>query len=217
MKKVIPTCTELGSDVALPDGPWENRLAYLKLVIDKMREEEGTMPAEVGHCLSDFLRECITNNTASGAEVAPIDSEEKVVHAERGGPRNSSIETSLAIIEAARGLSKVGDDDTIRMMRPVMEPQEINTRRNVAVALFGDTYGPLILDKVVYKNPLPAMCLTVALWIGWILAILSLFNVLPPYFSIIGTLISLPTIVILGYFFLITDIVKILLRKFDAW
>ena len=72
---------------------------------------------------------------------------------DKHGRRSTKVISSTAILEAVNDVAEEGDGETyIRLLRPVMEPLEINTRKNVAALLLGDKYGAIIVDSLVYKN-----------------------------------------------------------------
>ena len=134
------------------------------------------------------------------------------------GGRSTKVVSSVAILEAVKGLSEEGDDELlIRYLRPTMESVEINTRRNLASLVLGEKYGTMIVDLVVYRHATWGFAIYF-LWVaGCVLGGLSLFGILPSYWSFVGSALSMPAVILNAYFLLIIQIVKMLLRRFDTW
>ncbi len=108
-------------------------------------------------------------------------------------------------------------DKLVRIIRPVMIPKEINTRRNVAAALFGEKLGESIVDKMIYKSPSLRLISGFTFISGFVAAILSFFNVFPPYISILGGIATFITVISNAYIILISELVWMLLTRFDTW
>lgn len=126
--------------------------------------------------------------------------------------------SSGAILEAVKAVASEGDDKTyVRLLRPSMEPVEIDSKKTVIAAILGDKYGIMFMDRMVYKSRLRGFHMMVLWLLGGILGMLSLFNLLPPYYSIIGGGLAIPCILLMGYSFLNVTMVKILLRRFNTW
>jgi hypothetical protein len=134
------------------------------------------------------------------------------------GPRKSKLVASAAILEASRSLSKEGDNlSFIRVLKPSMEPREINTKSNIASIVFGERRGHYILDRLVYRNPMFSLFLLSLFWTGLALGLLSLFSVIEPHYAILGSLLTLPGLIVNGYLHFITGMIGMLLTKFETW
>jgi hypothetical protein len=131
--------------------------------------------------------------------------------------RSTKVVATEAILEAASKLAGKGDEEVfVRLLRPATGPMEINTRENLATVIFGQKYGEIVVDKLIYRNPVFAVSMLILWIIGSVIGTLSLFNVLPPIYAIIGGIFLLPTITN-GYLLLIIHISKILVRRFETW
>jgi hypothetical protein len=134
--------------------------------------------------------------------------------------RSTKLVATAAIFSAAKlpTHGNVNDDSTfVRLLRPSMNLVEINTKKNVASVIFGESLGAAILDKLVYQNRSISVFMLILWMVGCLLGILSMFAVVPPYLSSVASFIMIPNIVINCLLRLNTDITRRIFRHFETW
>ena len=120
-------------------------------------------------------------------------------------------------------LNAVGDiqmEEEKRLAVAKMEPFEVKTKYNIATAAFGKENGEAILDFTLYNKktgPVGNITMFSFFCLGNILGALSLFNIISPEIGAIGVLFTFPTMIFQNILALITDLLLILLRKYDTW
>jgi hypothetical protein len=186
-----------------------------------MKGELGVDGDDSVRPLMKSIQKCIAQVAVNNLEVPLSSLSPSCVEGEKPEmkeERNTKIITSTAILAAAKDVAAEGDEEaTIRILRPKMDPLEINSKENVAAAIFGTRYGSILLDRFIYKQPMSSITLLFLWMTGHVLGALSLFGVISPSYSLIGSALTIPTIIILGYFLLITQVVWMLLKRFDTW
>ena len=110
-------------------------------------------------------------------------------------------------------VSKEGDEDLyVRLLKPTMEPFEVNTRDNLAAAILGEEW----VAKAWISSVHLFYTIMALFWSGVIIGLLALVEVLPSYWALVGGLMWLPGLIIAGYFPLILPLVWNLLNRFDT-
>ena len=127
-----------------------------------------------------------------------------------GQRRDSKAVSSKAILEAAK-IEEGDDDKNTRVLRPIMEPVEIDTKKNIAAFLLGEKWGAMMRPSTM-----TAYMQLVFGWCGSIVGLLTLFKVLPSYWAIIGGLMMLPNLIFNCYLQLILPLLSKLLNRFDT-
>ena len=124
--------------------------------------------------------------------------------------RDSKVVSSAAILEAAK-IEEGDDDKNTRVLRPIMEPVEIDTKKNIASFLLGEKWGAMMRPSTIQ-----ALIMLLVAWCGIIVGLLTLFKVLLSYWAIIGGLMMLPNVIFNCYLQLILPLLSKLLNRFDT-
>ena len=106
-------------------------------------------------------------------------------------------------------------DTSVRFIGAVFKPQEIDTYDNVARALFGVKYGEIVgglTRKFVF---LPG-ALTLLWMAGWVVLILALLKLIPEWTLPIGSIATLPLILVANIPMMNVPLVTMLLPNFDV-
>ncbi len=171
-------------------------------------DEMGVVPLQPLHPTTTTT----SNVIKSSAPVASINMQ-----------RPSTLRALRGLVAVKDGLRKelMEDHDGqmgeyVRILRPKMAPREINSRMTVAASLFGMDRGERIIDLLA-KRRIPSMILICFLWSGCFLGALSIVELIPAYWSLIGGLLNLFAVITGGYFVMITELLLMLILRFDTW
>jgi hypothetical protein len=133
--------------------------------------------------------------------------------------RQSSISLMTdALIGAAKSLRESTGSSSldVRLFNPTMGPLEVSTIKNLGARMLGEARA-LAVGDFVRRHPGLGWFVHVLALGGEAVGSLSLIRLLPDWASVIAAALILPTILINCYFFLIEDVVVMLLKIFDTW
>ena len=133
--------------------------------------------------------------------------------------RPSIVETGEGILKLFYGT--LSEEDK-RLMMGSMEPLEVNTKKNLATILMGPIYAEATLDFFIFtKNNNRKGWIKWIIYCSWavgsIVGLISLTKLIQTEWGAVGALMGLPNIIINGIFPLMTDILQVLVIKFDTW
>ena len=131
------------------------------------------------------------------------------------------MEAGQNMIDAVTSSATEGERDIVtRMIVAKLQPMVINTRNNIALAIFGEINSEKILDLLIYSKNSWTFRLKLFIGISWftgiILILLALVFVVPSHYGVFGGILTLPGLMI-NFTLLIIDVCRMLIAKFDTW